>query len=214
MNKFTALLLATLVVTVSNAALGTPFPYVFSGRADGNVAGTPFTGQSYTFTLISDTSTVQNASYVYSNVLTSGTVTITGTACAAGCSITNPGTYSVYNAGPYNGYGHGFALTTGLYLTGSTFLDACYDCSSTVVNDNLVTVIAPTVSGDEGVFAPYPALATSGGNVQLTALDSHVIYAAGVVVPAVELPTLSAWSFAILVVVLAAGAMLALRRRA
>src|SRR5258707_11058494 len=92
-KKFLTLLVALCAVASAGLAQANPVTYVFTGVADGSVGGTPFTAQTYTFSVFGDSSTVQNSSPPFSNVLNGGSISITGTACAAGCTITNPGTY-------------------------------------------------------------------------------------------------------------------------
>jgi hypothetical protein len=211
MVKFNALLLATFAALGSAGVAAENVPYSFSGIANGSVNGADFTAQAYTFSLTADSSTVQNGTYPFTNVLTSGTITITGTACAAGCTITSAGTYAVFNLGPTQANVHGLSLANAIDVPGSTYIEGCWECASQPVNDNLVTGVPPTASGAEGGLAPYPAFATSGGPVLLTLLGSHITYAVNL--PIATVPALSNCSLVLLTLLLGSAAVIAVQRR-
>jgi len=209
-------LLFVFCITAATLAQGQVVTYTFSGTSDGDVGGTPFTAAAYTFTVHANAGTVQNSSYPYSNVLTSGTITIAGTACASGCSISNASNYLVFNTGPTQSLVHGISVVGHLDVNGFTLIEGCWDCGPPTVNDNLVSVVPPTASGADGAEAPYLAFATSGGNVQLTRLDGEITYAvalgAGATTSAV--PTLSDEGLLLLAGLMLLAAARTLRRRA
>ena len=199
--------------TTAFALGGQLVTYTFSGIADGNVAGTAFTGQSYTFTLTGDSATVQNTSPPFANVLTGGSIRISGTACASGCTITIPGDYVVFNTSD-TALVHGLSLIGDTDGTGATFIEGCFaaECGGQPVYDNLVRTVVPTASGAEGAFAPYPAFTTSGGSVQIARLDGHITYAVSGVAPA-SVPTLANWALMLLAGLLSLSAAIVLTRR-
>lgn len=213
MKKFLALLFVMFSITTANLAVADQLvTYKFTGTADGSVGGTGFSAQTYTFSVTGDLLGAQNSSYPFTNVLTGGTITISGTACSGGCTITNAGNYLVYNLGPGNSLVHGISLTGDIDGPGSTLIEGCFDCGGTTVNDNLVTNVSPTPSGDENALAPYLTFATSGGNVQISNLDSHITYSVSLGAPT-SIPTLSQWGLILLSGLLALGAVIALRRQ-
>src|SRR5271170_1844160 len=178
MQKLCRSLVALLVLTSASFAQAQVVTYTFSGSADGNVGGNAFTAQTYTFSVTALAATVQNGAPPYSNVLTGGTITVSGTACAAGCSITNPGNYLVFNTAGVSSLVHGLSLVGELDVPGETLIEGCWaaTCGGKKVNDNLVKAIAPTASGEQGAEAPYVAFATSGGVVQIIGLDGPITY--------------------------------------
>ena len=191
MKKLLTWLIAMFAITIANfVQAGQVVTYTFTGTADGSVGGTGFTAQTYTFSVTGDSAAVQNSSFPYSNVLTGGTIRITGTACAGGCTITSPSNYLVFNTDSVF-LVHGISLVGNIDVSGETLIEGCYyvGCGGTPVNDNLVTRVSPTASGEEGALQPYVSFATSGGNVQLTVLDSHIIYS--VSLPSGSIPKLS-----------------------
>jgi hypothetical protein len=204
--------LLTFSFAVANfAQAGQTVTYTFAGVADGSVGGSGFTGQSYVFTVTGDSGTAQNGPYPFSNVLTGGTIRISGTACSGGCTISNPGNYLVFNTGQPS-LVHGISLVGFLDQPGSTLIEGCYYCGGTTVNDNLVYSVAPTPSGAENALHPYYTFATSGGDVQIANLDGHITYAVAGLAP-VGIPTLSQWGLVLLSILLAMGAVISLRRR-
>lgn len=214
-KKFLTLLFVMFSITTANfAQAGQVVTYTFTGTADGNVGATSFTAQTYTFSVTGDSAAVQNSSYPYSNVLTGGTITINGTACAGGCTITNPSNYLVFNTSIINSLVHGISLVGNIDVSGSTLIEGCFvtDCGGTQVNDNLVTVVSPTASGDENALAPYLTFATGGGNVQLTNLDSHITYSVSLASPA-TIPTLSQYGLMLLALMIAGTGYWVQRRR-
>lgn len=193
------------------SAQAAPVTYTFSGNADGSVGGVNFAGQAFTITVTSDTVTAQNAVDPFTNVLTTGSIRIAGTACAAGCTITGAGGYLVFHAftGPANSNVHGISTVGNPNVAGETLLEACFNCGGTQVDDDLVTPVSLATAGAANALAPYRLFATSGGNVQITTLNS-VAYAVGV---ANQIPTLSEWAMILLSGLMAIGAYAALRRR-
>ncbi len=191
--------LAALALAACGNAFGQTVTYTFSGTIDGSVAGVPFVGQAFTFTVTGNLATVQNAAFPYSNVLTSGTITIAGTACAAGCTMTTPGAYVVFNEGPPVSYVHGISTVGNIDVFGQTLLEACYDalCGGTQVNDNLASNVAPTSSVLANALAPYASFATSGGAVIIGNINGGALVYA-VSAPAVVIPTLSEWGLILL----------------
>jgi hypothetical protein len=195
-------------------AQANPVTYVFTGVADGNVGGTGFTAETYRFSVTGDSATVQNSSPPFSNVLNGGRISITNTACAGGCTITSPGSYLVFNTATNpTSFVHGISLTSGLDQPGSTLIEGCWDCGPPTVNDDLVTNVPPTPSGDENALAPYLTFATSGGNVQITNLDSHITYSVVASVIPSSIPSLSLSGLILLAGLLALATVVALRRR-
>ena len=150
MKPLLALLFVVFAVTTANSAhAGQTVTYRFTGTADGTVAGTGFNAQTYTFTVTGDSAAVQNSSPPYSNVLTGGSIAITGTACAGGCTITGPNGYIVFNTAGVFPLVHGISLVGNLDVNGETLIEGCYACGPSL-NDNLVTPVPPTPSGAEG----------------------------------------------------------------
>ncbi len=214
MKKFLTLLFALFAALGANLAQAFPVTYVFSGVADGSAGGVGFTGETYTFSVTADSATVQNGSPPFSNVLTRGTITITNTACEAGCSITNPSNYLVFNTAS-GALVHGISVVGQLDVGGQTLIEGCYasGCGGTPVNDNLVTRVPPTASGEDGALAPYMTFATGGGNVQITSLVGQITYSVKLSSAAAAVPTLSQWGLMLLSGLLALGAVIGLRRR-
>ena len=215
MQKLAQSLLAALLLASAGFAHGQVVTYSFTGIGDGSVNGTGFTRQRYTFSVTALASTVQNAAFPYSNVLSGGTIAISGTACAAGCTITSPGSYLVFNTGPLTDNVHGISLVGQLNQNGSTLIEGCWralSCGGPNVNDNLVTPVPPSASGADGELSPYFAFATSGGVVQITDLVGQITYS--VAVPVGAIPTLSDAGLLLLGALLALGVALTRRRRA
>jgi hypothetical protein len=214
-QKLIKTLLATAWLASAGLAHGQTATYTFTGVGDGTVNGTNFTEQTYTFKVTALTATVQNSAPPYSNVLNGGTITISGTACATGCSITSPGNYLVFNTAGVSSWVHGLSVVGDLDLPGDTLLEACYNCGGTTINDNLVTPVSPTLSGDDGALLPYFAFPSSGGVVQITDLDSEITYSVtlGSAITVTPVPTLSTPGLLLLGLLVALGAPVALRRR-
>lgn len=213
MNKvFGALASALLLLATSAVSAQVVVLYTFSGNANGSVNGTPFAAQNFTYTLTGFASTAQNSAFPYSNVLTSGTVAIAGTACASGCAFTTPGNYLVFNTGPGASNVHGISAVGHLDAPGFTLIEACYNCGGTAVNDNLVSPVSPTPSGAANALAPYPAVATSGGNVSIALINAGALtYAAAPFLPTI--PTLSEYGLMLLALLLAGTGYYIRRRR-
>jgi hypothetical protein len=94
-------------------------------------------------------------------------------------------------------------------------IEGCYFCGPPIINDNLVTVVAPIASGAEGELESYLAFATSGGSVQLTRLDGVITYSVSLAAPAAAtaVPGLSPAGLLLLGALLALGTAMILRRR-
>lgn len=192
-------------------AQAAPVTYTFSGNGSGSVGGVNFVGQDYTFRVDSDTATAQNAVAPYTNVLSGGTITIAGTACATGCAITGPAGYIVYHLDPgvATTNVHGISTVGNPQVPGETLVEGCFNCGGTIVDDDLVTPVPLTAAGAFGVLAPFRIFATGGGNVQLTAITS-LSYAVAI---NQQVPTLGEWGAILLSLLLGLGAWVAMRRQ-
>lgn len=213
LRNSSAALLFVLLGAFGAHAQAAPVTYTFSGNADGSVGGVPFVAQAFTITALSDTTTAQNTVAPFTNGLTGGSIRIAGTACASGCAISAAGGYIVFHEdpGPANTNVHGISTVGNPFVAGETLLEACFGavCGGTTVDDDLVTPVPLTLAGAANALAPYRIFATSGGNVQITNLNT-VAYAVGV---GGQIPTLGEWAMILLSALLAAGAYAAMRRR-
>ena len=195
----------------AGGAQAAPVRYTFSGNGNGSVGGVNFVGQDYTFSVVADSNAVQNAVAPYTNALTGGTIRIAGTACAAGCTISVPTGYIVYHLDPgvATTNVHGISTVGNPQVGGETLIEGCFNCGGTIVDDDLVTPVPLTAAGLFGALAPFRTFATSGGNVQITLLNS-LAYAVAV---NQAVPTLGQWGMVILSLLLALAAWISERRR-
>lgn len=210
MKKLLALLFALSAVASVSVAQASQVTYVFTGVGDG-VVGNGFIAETYRFTVTADSSTVQNGSPPFSNVLNGGTISITNTPCAAGCTITAPSNYLVFNdASPSRV--HGISVVGNLDALGFTLIEGCWACGGSL-NDNLVTNVPPTPSGAQGALEPYAVFATSGGPVQIRNLDGPITYSVTTSATVSPVPSLSQAGLILLAGLLGLATVIALRRR-
>lgn len=207
------LLLALCASLIAAAATAAPITYTYTGSATGTVNGTGFTNQTYTFTATGDTTTVTHPTPdEYYNVMTAATITIAGTACSAGCTVSSPGSYYVSDTST--------AIVRGpkqtASLTHDYMFEGCFGSfcagSGSYAHHDLASSFGPEVSGDEGGYTPYITYATSGGNVNFSGLDSHITYSAAT--EATNVPTLSQWGLILLGAAFAVAGIVALRNHA
>lgn len=185
----------------AGAAAAAPISYTYSGEGTGTVNGVPFTSQAYSFVVNGDTTAVTGPGNTI-NAVTSGTITIAGTACSAGCSFTTPGLYRVNSA--FQG-----STIIGIEVTATpgTALNEFFSPSS----PDLSIVTAPITAAATNGFAPYSIVATSGGPVQIIS-NTGPLPTFSSTLPA-TVPTLSEWAMILFGVLLAGGAAMMVQRR-
>jgi hypothetical protein len=199
--------LLCLVGFSAAAASAQVLTFTFTGNINGDVGGTPFTNAAFTLVVTADGSKRSAGGFPITAPLTSGTITIAGTACSAGCTMTTPAAYEIYNLGV--SFVHGISTLGNPQVAGQTLFEACFDCGGTPVNDNLTATIPPTAAGAFNALAPYLAFPTSGGAVTIALINS-LTYAAG----GFNVPTLSEWALMVLAGLLGVAGFWHLGRRA
>lgn len=185
--------LAGFAMFIAGSAFAqTTIYYTFTGNGSGNVNGVAFANQNFTIQLAGLSSTVSSATDPSFNALTSGSVTIAGTACATGCPIAGVNVAVVY-AQKAGAAVHGISLAGSINVAGSTFIEGCFNCGGpALLNDSLNASEPVTPAAAFGAFAPYPAFNTSAGPVNFTALNALAFGVSAAV------PTLSEWVLMIL----------------
>ncbi|MBX3476907.1 MAG: IPTL-CTERM sorting domain-containing protein [Brevundimonas sp.] len=193
-----------LIAGTANAA---PITYTYSGEGSGTVNGAPFANQAYSFVLQGDTTATTSGGTI--NPITSGTVTIAGTACSGGCALTSPALYEMRSDFDSSGSG---VIGIGVVGGGDTGLNEAF-FGATAPGLDLALPTAPVIATATNGFAPYVSFATSGGPVQITPNTVGPFPTFSSALTAV-VPTLSEWAMILMGLLLAgAGAVWTGRRR-
>lgn len=195
---------------IAGTATAAPITYTYSGEGSGTVNGTPFASQAYTFTLQGDTATTTGGGTV--NPITGGTVTIAGTACSGGCTLTSPALYEMQS--DFSGSGGIGVIGIGVTAAPGTGLNEAW-FNSTAPGLDLAIPTAPIVADGTNGYAPYAVFATSGGPVQFTTNTGALpTFSSALAAPVAVVPTLSEWAMILMGLLLAgAGAVWTGRRR-
>lgn len=190
----------------AGAAAAAPITYTFSGEASGTVGGVAFTEQAYSFSLLGDTTTTTAGGSI--NVVSSATVTIAGTACAAGCALTAPNLYDIRSD-----FGEVSVGVIGIGVIGSAAAvnEAFFPTTAPFID--LALPFAPLVADATNAVAPYSAVDTSGGPVQIITNTNNPTFSISLAAAPVAVPTLSEWATILLGLLLAGGAAVLVQRR-
>lgn len=190
--------------TLSAAAVAAPITYTFSGTADGEVDGVPFSGQTYTFIVTGETTAVTSAGDDFFNTLTGGVVTISGTACSAGCAIDTPSDYRIAD--------EDIDVVRGIQLSAlpnTWIFEGCFDCGDGTKHD-LASNRSTETTGDQGEITPYAPIATSAGPVSFEGSSlGPISYRAAAASP---IPALSFWNLLLLAALLGCSSVVVRRR--